>query len=104
MATTRNFKDTVQARALQDKEFRQGLLTESVECMLSGDIETGKSLLRDYINATVGFEALAKNIDKSPKSIMRMMSSEGNPTITNLFGVIHSLQVHEGVTLEVQAH
>ena len=56
MALTKSFKDRVQTRAETDPAFRYGLLTESIEAMLSGDIETGKSLLRDYVNATIGFE------------------------------------------------
>ena len=59
MAITRDFKETVQTRALSDHKFREGLLRESIESMLSGDIKTGKALLRDYINATVGFEKLS---------------------------------------------
>jgi len=102
MAITRNFKDTVQARALRDEEFRQGLLTESVECMLSGDTNTGKSLLRDYINATVGFEKLADMTDKPSKSLMRMFSPSGNPTANNLFAIINTLQQQEGVRLQIQ--
>lgn len=51
-ANTRDFKEIVQERALRDKEFREGILRESIECLLSGDIKTGKALLRDYINAT----------------------------------------------------
>ncbi len=74
MAITRNFKETVQARALHDDAFRQGLLTESIGCMLSGNTNTGKSLLRDYINAKVGFEKLAAMTDKPSKSLMRMFS------------------------------
>ena len=52
----RDFKETVQARALHDPAFREGLLRESIDNMLAGDTETGKALLRDYINATIGFE------------------------------------------------
>lgn len=103
MATTREFKETVRKKAIEDKDFRQGLLTESLETMFTGDIETGKSLLRDYINATVGFEELAKQVHKSPKSIMRMFSAGGNPNASNLFGVICTLQKHEGVQLGVHA-
>ncbi len=102
MAVTRDFKETIQARALRDTEFRYGLLTESIECMLSGDIDTGKLLLRNYINATVGFEELATLTKKSPKSLMRMFSANGNPTANNLFGIIHVLQQREGVQLQVQ--
>ena len=102
MAITRNFRDTVRARALRDPEFRHTLLTESLENMLAGDIETGKSLLRNYINATMGFEKLADMTEKSPKSLMRMVSPSGNPTAKNLFGIIQTLQQQEGVKLEIR--
>ena len=64
-ANTRDFKEIVQERALRDKGFREGILRDSIECFLSGDIKTGKALLRDYINATVGFDKLSK-LTKSP--------------------------------------
>ena len=103
MAITRDFKETIQARALKDPEFRKGLLAESVENMLEGDIETGKSLMRDYINATLGFEKLASITDKSPKSLMRMFSAKGNPTAQNLFVVLHTLTQQENVQFQVNA-
>jgi len=102
MAITRNFKETIQTRALQDSDFREGLLTESIENMLAGDIDLGKSLLRDYINATMGFEELGNLTEKSPKSLMRMFSPNGNPTVNNLFGVISTIQKKEGVHFQVQ--
>lgn len=103
MPITRDFKETIQARALRDPEFRAGLFKESIECMLAGDTETGKMLLRDFINATIGFEELGKLADKPPKSLMRMLSTNGNPTANNLFGIIHKLQQREGVHFEVKA-
>jgi len=103
MAITRNFKETVQARALHDRRFREGILRESIECMLSGDIKTGKALIRDYINATIGFEKLSRLTKKDSKSLMRMFSISGNPTAANLFDVIHILQKKEGVRYELQA-
>ncbi|MBT5653961.1 MAG: transcriptional regulator [Alphaproteobacteria bacterium] len=102
MAITRNFKETIQARALKDSKFRTGLLKESIESMLAGDTETGKMILRDYINATIGFEKLGSMVEKSPKSLMRMFSPSGNPTANNLFGIIHTLQKKEGVHFEVK--
>ena len=102
MAITKSFKETIQARALRDPKFRAGLLKESIENMLAGDTETGKVILRDYINATIGFEKLGAETHKSPKSLMRMFSPSGNPTAKNLFGIIHTLQKKEGVQLEVQ--
>ncbi len=56
-----------------------GLLTEALEAIVRGELEVAKVLLRDYINATVGFEAVGKAIDKSPKSLMRMLGQDGNP-------------------------
>ena len=103
MTVTRSFRETVQARATNDPHYRYGLLTESMDAMLSGDLETGKSLLRDYINATIGFEGLSDALGKSPKSLMRMLSTNGNPTAKNLFSMIRLLQEKEGVSLQTKA-
>ncbi|MBI5415763.1 MAG: transcriptional regulator [Candidatus Omnitrophica bacterium] len=102
MAITRDFKETVQARALQDPEFREGMLRESIECMLAGDLKTGKALLRDYINAIVGFEKLGKLTKKDPKSLMRMFSADGNPTASNLFDVIYALEKKEHIHYQLR--
>ena len=58
MPLTRDFKETIQARAERDPAFREELLREGVELLLSGDMDTGKAVLRDYINATIGFREL----------------------------------------------
>jgi DNA-binding phage protein len=103
MPLTRNFKETVKARAEHDTAFRAALLSEAVEALLDGDTATGKTVLRDYINATVGFEALAESVGKDPKSLMRMLSKTGNPRAENLFAIMHHLQEATGVQLEVKA-
>ena len=103
MTLTRNFKDTIQARAQRDSVFRKALLQEGVECLLSGDIDAGKAVLRDYINATIGFEELSEVFGKSSKSLMRMFGPKGNPQASNLFGIISCLQEREGIHLEVRA-
>ena len=103
MPLTRDFNETVKARARRDPAFREGLLKEGVECLLAGDIETGKIVLRDYINATIGFAQLGVLTNKPPKSLMRMFGPTGNPHARNLFAVISRIQQHEGVHLEVRA-
>jgi len=103
MALTRDFKETVQKRAQSDPAFRVGLLTEAAECFLDGETETAKTLLRDYINATIGFQELGKRIDKKPESLMRMLSAKGNPRADNLARLMHSLRRYEGVDLHVEA-
>jgi DNA-binding phage protein len=103
MALTRDFKETVQARARRDPDFRQALLQDAVATMLDGDLETGKAVLRDYINATIGFEALGRATGKPPKSLMRMLGPRGNPQASNLFAVLSHLQEQGGFHLEVRA-
>ena len=103
MALTRSFKETVQARATKDAAFRQALFQEAIQLLFSGEIGPGRSVLRDYINATIGFEALAEITQTPPKSLMRMFGPNGNPTVANLFAVIHALQSQTGVHLEVKA-
>ena len=103
MALTRDFMETVKARADRDSDFRKELLTEGVETFLSGDVETGKAILRDYINATVGFGPLAKAVGIPAKSLMRMLGPSGNPEAQNLFQIIAYLQKRERVRLQVRA-
>jgi DNA-binding phage protein len=103
MALTKDFKATVKARAERDPAFRAALLTEAVEMLLAGDLETGKAILRDYINATVGFEQLARETGTPPKSLMRMLGPNGNPRASNLLAVISKLQDVSGLHLAVAA-
>jgi len=103
MGLTRDFKETIQARARRDAAFRKALLREGIESFLAGDVDTGKTVLRDYINATVGFEELGAIMHRSPKSLMRMFSPSGNPQARNLFDIVAYLQEKEGVKLEVRS-
>ena len=101
MPLTRDFKRTIQARIERDPAFRDELLREGVECLLSGELETGKAILRDYINATIGFDTLGRLTHKSAKSLMRMLGPKGNPQARNLFEVISHLQKKGGLRLEL---
>ncbi len=101
MALTRDFKATVQARIARDPRYRKELLREGVECLLAGDLDTGKAILRDYINATIGFKELSDKTRTPAKSLMRMMGPKGNPQARNLFEVIAHLQRREGLHLKV---
>lgn len=56
MALTRDFKETVRARIATDPAYRMALLREGVACLLSGDLETGKAILRDYINQILDWQ------------------------------------------------
>ena len=101
MARTKSFKDLVQRHVKTDKKYAEALLREGVDAMLSGDVETGKTILRDYIKATVGFEKLGKATGALSKSLIRMFGPRGNPQARNLLNVIGYLQKRAGVRLHV---
>jgi hypothetical protein len=103
MVLTKSFRELVQCRLARDPEFAVALLREGVDAMLSGDVDTGKAILRDYIKATVGFEALSEATATPAKSLIRMFGPRGNPQARNLFGVIGYLQKRAGVELHVSA-
>ena len=101
MARTKSFKELVQGRVKADKKFAEALLREGIDAMLSGDVDTGKTILRDYIKATVGFEKPGEATGTQPKSLIRMFGPRGNPQAKNLFSVISYLQKRAGLRLEV---
>ena len=103
MALTRDFKETIKARAARDPAFCEALLTEAATLLLAGDLDTSKLVLRDYINATVGFEKLARATGTPPKSLMRMLGPKGNPRARNLLNVLAELQRVSRVKLAVAA-
>jgi DNA-binding phage protein len=104
MSLTRLFKDTVKARVERDPAFRAALFQEAVTAFFEGDTALGKSLLRDLVNSTIGFEKLALEVNKPSKSLHRMLAPSGNPTMENLFQVIHAIQESEGIDFELNAH
>lgn len=79
MPLTHDFKETIRARAQREPAFRRALLREAVECILNGDLATGKAVLRDDVNATVGFKGLERRTRIPAKSLMRMLGPKGVP-------------------------
>jgi putative addiction module killer protein len=98
---TRSFRELVQKRVGDAPDFGAALLREGIDTMLTGDIDTGKAILRDYIKATVGFEKLSEATGTQPKSLIRMFGPRGNPQARNLFSVLGYLQKQAGVQLHV---
>lgn len=87
MALTRDFKKTVVARVERDPAFAKELLDEATALLISGEAETARVILRDLVNATLGFERLAKLTDVPSKSLHRMLSPKGNPSMDNLAAI-----------------
>ena len=102
-ALTRDLSHTIAVRLRRDRAFRQVLLAEAVNVCLAGDTRTGKAVLRDLVNATVGFEGLAAQVNKPSKSLHRMLAPHGNPSAENFFGIVKALQKKTRVRLRVTA-
>ncbi len=99
---TRDFKETVNARVQRDPAFAVALLDEAISLFLNGEPETARLILRDLVNATIGFEELAIATSKPSKSLHRMLSAKGNPTMDNLTAILKVLRKTLQVDIKVQ--
>jgi len=102
MALTRDFKQTVVERVRRDPAFAKALLDEAAMLFLNGEPPTARLILRDLVNATVGFEALAAETEKPAKSLHRMLSKNGNPTMDNLAAILGVVRKKLGVDLQAR--
>jgi len=103
MPMTRDFRAPVQARARRDPRFREGLLAGALAAHLDGEAAAGRALLRDLVNATLGFEALARATGRPAKSLHRMLSPAGNPTSESFFEIVRALARATRMKLDVRA-
>jgi len=96
---TVKFKDSLKAMADRKPELANQLIEDALNALLSGELDEGRVLLRNYIHATIGFPELARRTGKNDKNLMRSLSSRSNPTAANLFEIIQACTKAEGVTL-----
>lgn len=102
MSVTRDFRETINIRVKKDPEFAKALLNEAATLLLNGEPETARLILRDLVNSTTGFEQLAEKTSLPSKSLHRMLSAKGNPTMNNLTAIFSVLRQQLNVNLEVQ--
>ena len=102
MALTRDFKETVVERVKRDPAFAKALLDEAATLFLNGEPDMARLVLRDLVNATVGFEELAIATGRPAKSLHRMLSKSGNPSMDNLAAIIDVLRKKLGVELDAR--
>ena len=103
MALTRNFRQTVVERVEREPAFAQALLDEAATLFLNGEPETARLILRDLVNATIGFEQLAMLTARPNKSLHRMLSPSGNPSMDNLAAIIDALRISLNVNFEARS-
>jgi DNA-binding phage protein len=102
VALTQDFKQTIAERVRRDPAFARALLDEAATLFLNGEADTARLVLRDLVNAILGFEALAAETAKPAKSLHRMLSRDGNPTMDNLAAILSVVRKRLGV--EIEAH
>lgn len=102
MTLTRDFKQTVVERVQRDPAFAKALLDEAATLFLSGEPDSARLILRDLVNATVGFESLAELTHKPSKSLHRMLSPNGNPSMDNLAAIFDAIRAWMKVAFDVR--
>ncbi|GGY57236.1 helix-turn-helix domain-containing transcriptional regulator [Parvularcula lutaonensis] len=95
MALTRSFDDSIKERASKDPSFRRGLIQEGVMLFCDGQHIDAQLALRDYVNATLGFQKLSALTGIPAPSLMRMLSVKGNPSSENFSKIVKMLRAQE---------
>jgi len=98
---TKDYKKIIQNRINQDPDFAQHLLDEAISLILNDEPETARLVLRDLVNATIGFEKLSEKTQKNSKSLHRMLSLNGNPSMNNLTHIINVVKQSLNVNYEI---
>ena len=99
---TQELAETVHTRLQDDQEFAIALFNEAIALLLNGEAELARLILRDLVNATIGFETLATLTDRPSKSLHRMLSPNGNPTMDNLTLILRTLQEKLNIQITIQ--
>jgi DNA-binding phage protein len=68
----------------------------------SSNPHAARLILRDLVNASVGFEVLAAETKTPSKSLHRMLSERGNPSMDNLAAIFGVVRKRLGV--DIRAH
>ena len=100
MVLTRDFKETIVDRVNHDPDFARALLDEASTLFLNGEPETARMILRDLVNATIGFETLARTVSTPPKSLHRMLSQRGNPSMNSIATIFSAVSKNLNVRFQ----
>jgi len=92
MALTRDYKATVLARIKRDPKFARALYAEAINALLDGETTEGLSMLRDLVHAEITFKELARQTGFDEKSLHRMLSGRGNPTLKSLAAIVRAIR------------
>lgn len=103
VALTRNFTEAIKERAARDPAFARAMLDDAATTFLNGEPQIARLILRDLVNASVGFEQLAAETNRPSKSLHRMLSAQGNPSMDNVAAIFGAVRKRLGLTFEAHA-
>ena len=75
MILTRNFSESILARIERDPAFGEELLHATVECLRFGDVDTGRVVLSQYVDATTDGQELGASTSVSEANTSPQKSS-----------------------------
>ncbi len=75
------------AKRLKDKDL---IFKALWQCLIENDVESFKDILRGHLEA-LSKERLAEKSSTSRRTIYRILSPEGNPTLKNISKVLNAL-------------
>jgi len=99
--TLDTLRERVRSRIRTDEAFGEAIFSEAIEVLLANDMPTARSVLFDFIEATIGFEELALQSRIEADMLRDMFGPHGDPSAGDLFRVLAILQQHQGIQLEV---
>ena len=99
MMPTISYKEGIKSMVDRNPKFAMEILEDAINSLLDGNLEEGRLLLRHYIDATIGFQELARRTGKRDKSLMRSLSATENLTASNLFDIIRACVQARGATV-----
>ena len=79
------------------------MLDQAATAFLNGEPHVARLILRDLVNASLGLEELATETNRPSKSLHRMLSEKGNPSMDNLAAIFGAVRKRLGVALEARA-
>jgi hypothetical protein len=94
-------RERVKWRIRSDDAFSDALFSEAIEVLLANDMSTAKTVLFDYIDATIGFDELSAQSGIAEDALREMFGPAGDPRAGDLFRVLNLLQQHQGIHFEV---
>lgn len=87
MALTIDYKEGVLKDLRENPEMAREYYREAVRAIINGETDTGGVMLRDLVNAGIGFQRLAQETGIRAPNLHRALSPDGNPTMRT-FGKI----------------